>query len=146
MKFPYILLFSCVATFIACSDDSSTTSAPITKETKYDCSTEEGVVVAYPAGGETFKLGDTITVVYGADSSLAGPFFSFKLRENEDDVGTELTDEAVGEENPDGKTCYEQKVWLDPELLSASEEAFIQVVPYVKTKLLGKSGKFTITE
>lgn len=170
MKFPFVLLLSSVLAFWACSDDSSSTSAkdePVPssdskseakssdskaksssskKEAKYDCTTDNGVVVAYPAGGEKFKLGDTITVVYGADASLAGPFFIFKYRENEDDMGTELTEEAAGEENPDGKTCYEQKVWLDPDLLNASDEAFIQVVPYVKTKNNGKSGKFTVAE
>lgn len=177
MKLPYVLFLSCALAFMACSDDSSSTSAkdePVassdskkevkssdskekssdSKEkssdskdnAKYDCTTESGVVVVYPAGGEKFKLGDTITVVYGADPSLAGPFFSFKYRENEDDYGTELTEEAVGEENPDGKTCYEQKIWLDPDLLNTSDEAFIQVVPYVKTKLNGKSGKFTVAE
>lgn len=163
MKLPYVLFLSCALAFMACSDDSSSTSAkdePVAssdskkddkssdtkKEAKYDCTADGKVVVAFPAGGEKFKLGDTITVVYGADPSLAGPLFIFRYRENEEDMGTELLDESAGEANPDGKTCYEQKVWLDPELLNASDEAFIQVVPYSKTSKNGKSGKFTVTE
>lgn len=113
---------------------------------KYDCTTSDGVVVVYPEGGEKFKLGDSVTVIYGADPGLAGPFFYFKYRANEDDIGMDLTDEAAGEENPDGKTCYKQTVYLDPDLLDASEEAFINVIPYVKTQKNGKSGKFTVTE
>lgn len=162
MKLPFVLLLSSALAFLACSDDSSSTSAKddapssssakakssssAKAEAKYDCTTDDAVVVAYPAGGEKFKLGDTITVVYGAAPSLAGPLFIFRYRENDEDSGTELLDESAGEENPDGKTCYEQKVWLNPELLNASKEAFIQVIPYSKTSKMGKSGKFTVAE
>lgn len=144
MKLASVVLLSSALAFLACSDDSSSTSA--SSKGGYDCSTSSGVVVAYPAGGESFKLGDTITVVYGADPSLAGPLFIFRYRANNDDMGTELTEESTGEAKPDGKTCYEQKVWLDPDLLDTSDEAFIQVVPYSKTSKNGKSGKFTVTE
>lgn len=175
MKFPYVMLLSCALAFWACSDDESSTSAkdePVASsdskakssdskekssdskekssdskdDAKYDCTTESGVVVVSPAGGEKFKLGDTVTVVYGADPSLAGPMFRFVYHENGEDMGTDLMEESAGEENPDGKTCYEQKVWLDPDALNASDEAYIQVVPYVKTRLNGSSGKFTVAE
>jgi len=162
MKFAYVALLATTLAFWACSDDDSSSTKPSTetpsssseKDSKdngssteaYDCSTEDGVVVVYPKGGEKFKIGETIKVVYGADASLAGPQFIFRYRENESDMGTELTDEAVGEKNPDGKTCYEQEVKLDADLVNASDEAFIQVVPYVKTKKNGKSGKFTVSE
>ena len=162
MKLAYVALLATSLAFWACSDDDSsstkasseTPSSSSEKDSKdngsstesYDCTTEDGVVVVFPKGGESFKLGQTIKVVYGADASLAGPQFIFKYRENEEDMGTELTTEAVGEKNPDGKTCYEQEVKLYGNLINPSSEAFIQVVPYVKTKKNGKSGKFTVTE
>lgn len=156
MKLPYVLFLSCALAFMACSDDDSASASTSNdepksstsekKDAKYDCTTDDAVVVAYPAGGEKFKLGDTITVVYGAAPSLAGPLFSFRYRENDDDYGTDLTEESAGEENPDGKTCYEQKLWLNPDDINASDEAFIQVIPYSKTSKMGKSGKFTVTE
>ncbi|MBO7412644.1 MAG: hypothetical protein J6U20_03140 [Fibrobacter sp.] len=162
MKLAYVALLATSLAFWACSDDESSSTKPANetpsssseKDTKdngsqsesYDCTTEDGVVVVYPKGGETFKLGETIKVVYGADPSLAGPQFVFKYRENEEDMGTELIEESAGEKNPDGKTCYEQEVKLDGDLINPSSEAFIQVVPYSKTKKNGKSGKFTVTE
>ena len=162
MKFAYVAILAASIAFWACSDDESSTTKPSSetpssssqKDSKdngsstasYDCTTEDGVVVVYPKGGEKFKLGETIKVVYGADPSLAGPQFVFKYRENEEDMGAELIEESAGEKNPDGKTCYEQEVKLDGDLINPSSEAFIQVVPYSKTKKNGKSGKFTVTE
>lgn len=153
MKLTYAAILATSLAFWACSDDSSSTSASDEKtpssdssSAKYDCTTEDGVVVVYPKGGEKFKIGETIKVVYGADPSLAGPQFIFKYRANENDAGKELTETSVGEQEPDGKTCYEQEVKLDASLVEPSKEAFIQVIPYVKTKKNGKSGKFTVTE
>lgn len=112
----------------------------------YDCSVSEGVVVVYPKGGETFKVGDIVKVVYGASPDLAGPQFIFRYRATDDDTGEILVDTSAGERDPDGKTCYEQEVILDASLVRPSTEAFIQVIPYVKTKSNGKSGKFTVTQ
>lgn len=155
MKYSYVAFLAFALAFGACSDDESSTTAPKDEKpapssdsnsAKYDCTVEDGVVVAYPKGGEKFKLGETIKVVYGASPNLAGPQFNFKYRANENDPGTDLTDESAGEVNPDGKTCYEQEVKLDAELLDPSNEAFIVVMPYVETRKNGKSGKFTVTE
>lgn len=143
MKFYSAALLALAMAFAACSDDDSPSSA---SSSKYDCSTSDGVVVVSPKDGDKFKLGDTVTVIYGADPSLAGPYFYFKYRENDGDMGVDLTEEAAGEENPDGKTCYEQKVWLDPDVVNPSKEAFINVVPYVNSKKNGRSGKITVTE
>ena len=156
MKLAYVALLAPTLAFWACSDDESSSTSPKDEKPtsssdngaeKFDCTTESGVVVVYPKGGESFKIGATIKVVYGADASLAGPQFVFKYRANDEDPGTELINESAGEKNPDGKTCYEQEVKLDASLgVKASNEAFIQVVPYSKTNKLGKSGKFTVTE
>ena len=156
MKFSYVAILVAALAFWACDDDDSSSTKPSSETpssssnkdsstASYDCSVEDGVVVAYPKGGEKFKLGETVKVVYGASENLAGPQFIFRYRASENDAGTDLTDEAVGEKSPDGKTCYEQEVVLDAEL-ATSEEGFIQVIPYVETRKNGKSGKFTVTE
>ena len=156
MKLTYAVILATSLAFWACSDDESSTSASNNNPTpssnsnsgtaEYDCTTSDGVVVVYPKGGETFKIGETIKVVYGADPSLAGPQFIFKYRANEESEGSELTSTSAGEENPDAKPSIEQEVKLDASLVEPSTEAFIQVVPYVKTRKNGKSGKFTVTE
>lgn len=153
MKFPYAILMAASLAFFACDSGSSSTSAedndggktPSKQETnKKDCSVDDGVVVVYPAGGETFKMGDTLTVIYGASANLAGPMFRFVYRENADDMGTDFMTRSAGEANPDGKTCYEQKVVLDPELINTSDEAVIAVIPYNKPAKMGKSASFKV--
>ena len=71
MKLFSVLFLAASFALVACGDDSSS-SAPAddngsSSKTKYDCSVSGGVKVVYPTGGETFHLGDTITVVYGSD-------------------------------------------------------------------------------
>lgn len=153
MKLTYAVILATSLAFWACSDDSSSTSASDEKtpssdssSAKYDCTTEDGVVVVYPKGGEKFKVGETIKVVYGASPDLSGSQFRFAYRANEDADVNDLTESSAGEKNPDGKTCYEQEVKLDASLVEPSKEAFIQVIPYAKTRKNGKSGKFTVTE
>ena len=55
--------------FTACDDSSSASDEG---KVSYDCSVKDGVKVAYPKGGESFKIGDTITVVFGADVEDSG--------------------------------------------------------------------------
>ncbi len=109
-----------------------------------ECSVTDGVKVVYPKGGETFKMGDTITVVYGSDVQGSGYRFVFKT--SEDDVGLDMLEESAGPETPDGKTCYEQKVVLTKDVAEATETAIIRVVPYEKTAKGANSGRFKVTD
>ena len=79
MKLFSILFLAASFALVACGDDSSSSSAPPNEngsdspsKPKYDCTVKGGVKVLYPAGGETFHLGDTITVVYGSDVQGSG--------------------------------------------------------------------------
>ena len=107
-----------------------------------DCSVKDGIKVFAPKGGELFKLGDTITVVYGSDVEGSGYRFVFKT--SEDDMGMDLLDESVGPTQPDGKTCYEQKVVLKSDNVDFAESAIIRVIPYEKTSKGANSGTFKI--
>ena len=108
MKFTHALLLACSLAFFACGDDDDDSSTgPSTP--KYDCSVKGGVKVVYPAGGESFKIGEEITVVYGTDVDGSGYRFVFKV--DEEDIGMDLFEGSMGLEGKgDGKTCYEQKV------------------------------------
>lgn len=129
---------------VACGDDGSSTSP----SSSSDCSVTNGVVVVSPAAGEKFKIGDTVTVVYGSDIDAGG--FRFQYRENEDDSGTDFFKTSQGpsgpKDAPDGKTCYEQKVVLSKEKVIPSKEAFIRVIPYNETSKGANSATFTVTE
>ena len=156
MKLTYAVILATSLAFWACSDDESSTSASNNNPTpssnsnsgtaEYDCTTSDGVVVVYPKGGETFKIGETIKVVYGADPSLAGPQFIFKYRANEESEGSELTSTSAGEENPDGKTCYTQEVVLSDDYAEPSDEAIIRVVPYERQSKGANSAAFKVKE
>ncbi len=148
MKFSFALTRSLIAfglvALAACSDDSSSASADEPSGQGYDCSVTDGVKVVYPAGGESFKMGDTITVVYGSDVKGSGYQFLFKT--SEDDKGLDMLPESAGPEAPDGKTCYEQKVVLDEEWAEATDTAIIRVQPYEKTAKAANSGSFKVSE
>ncbi len=130
--------------------DSEESSSSVEKEVSSssensevtDCSVKDGVKVFAPKGGELFKLGDTITVVYGSDVEGSGYRFVFKT--SEDDMGMDLLDESVGPTQPDGKTCYEQKVVLKSDDVDFAESAVIRVIPYEKTSKGANSGTFKI--
>ena len=134
-----------VAALVACGDSSSSSSAEDNgSETSYDCSVKDGVKVVAPAKGDSFKMGDTITVVYGSD--VEGSGYSFKFKTSEEDAGTDMLEESAGPEKPDGKTCYEQKVVLTKDVAEPAEEAIIRVVPYEKTSKGSNSGTFKVTK
>ena len=141
MKFSHALILASSLAFRACDDS---TSASDEGGKSRDCSVSDGVKVVYPAGGETFKIGEKITVVYG--SSVQGSGYRFVFKTSEDDIGKDLLEESAGPESPDGKTCYEQEVVLDKNLVKATSNGIIRVVPYEKTKKAANSGTFKVKE
>ena len=144
MKFAHMLAFAAIFTLAACGDDSSSSTGPETSSdsknssssttssssegsTEYDCTVSDGVKVVYPKGGEQFKMGDTITVIYGAKIEDSGFCFKFKL--DESDLGSDMLDESAGPAVGDGKTCYKQEVVLTSDVAEPSETAIIRVHP-----------------
>ena len=130
-------------TFTACDDSSSA------DDKSYDCTVKGGVKVLYPEGGESFKLGETITVIFGSDVEDSG--YRFLLKTSEKDLGLDLLDSSVTVPNPDGKKCFEQKVVLSEDALPDDVElplkgAIIRVSPYIKTSEAANSGAFKLTE
>ena len=107
-----------------------------------DCSVTDGVKVFYPKGGEKFKMGDTITVIYGSDVKGSGYRFVFKTSES--DAGLDMLEESAGPSNPDGKTCYEQKVYLTDDFAEPTETALIRVIPYERSSKGANSGTFSV--
>lgn len=134
------------AAILAACGDSSSSSSPEENgsEVSYDCSVNDGVKVLAPAKGDTFKMGDTITVVYGSD--VQGSGYSFKFKTSEEDPGVDMLEESAGPEKPDGKTCYEQKVVLTKDVAKPTDNAIIRVVPYEKTSKGSNSGTFKVTK
>ena len=148
--------------FTACDDSSSAdsdndktqssssvkkdpASSESTKDKEsYDCSVKGGVKVVYPKGGESFKMGDKIKVVYGSDVNGSGYRFVFKTSEK--DLGLDMLEESAGPESPDGKTCYEQEVVFSDDFAEATETAIIRVIPYENTPKAANSGTFKVTE
>ena len=139
MKFTHALLLASSLAFLACGDDDdSPTAAP-----KYDCSVSDGVKVVYPTKGETFKIGQKVTVVYG--SAVDGSGYRFVFKKNEDDAGKDLTEGSKGFSGKgDGKTCYEYEVVLDASKVAETKTGIIRVVPYEKTNKGATSAEFTV--
>ena len=129
--------------FAAC-DDSSSASSNDDPSASNDCSVEDGVKVVSPKKGDSFKMGETITVVYG--SNVQGSGYRFVFKTSEEDAGVDMLEESAGPEKPDGKTCYEQKVKLTEDVAEPTETAIIRVIPYEKTSKAGNSATFKVTE
>ena len=159
MKFSHALLLASSLAFFACGGDDDDSPAAPSKDNggstvdeggktglkSYDCSVKGGVKVVYPTGGEKFKVGDEITVVYGTDVDGSGYRFVFKV--DEEDIGMDLFEESMGLEGKgDGKTCYEQKVKLSKDVVEATSTAIIRVIPYEDSKKGANSGKFKVSE
>ena len=141
MKLSYALILAGSLAFVACGGDSNPSSA------QADCSVTGGVKVVSPAAGDSYKLNDEITVVYGTDVDDSG--YRVYYYTSDDAEGVSLTSGSVGlDRQGDGKTCYELKVKLDSEIkgVVASTKAFIRVIPYNRSRLYGASGKFTVKE
>ena len=133
--------------FTACDDSSSSPSDD--GKVSYDCSVTDGVKVAYPKGGESFKIGDTVTVIYGTDVEDSG--YRFMLMADENDTGLDMLDASIDPKYLDGKTCNEQKVVISLDYLPEGvelplAEAHIRVAPYTKTAKGSNSGTFKVTE
>lgn len=109
---------------------------------KYDCSVKDGVKVLYPEGGESFKVGETIPVIYGSD--IRGPGYRFVFKMSEDDEGIDLLDESAGEENPNGQSCYVQEVTLSADLIDGRPYGFIRMISYEESRRGANSGAFKI--
>ena len=141
MKFTHALILASSLAFFACGDDESSTGP---SNDTADCSVTDGVKVVSPKGGEEFKIGDKVTVVYGSDVQGSGYRFVFKT--SEEDMGTDLLDGSAGPEQPDGKTCYEQEVVLSEGLVEPTSTAIIRVIPYERQNKGANSGTFKVKE
>ena len=141
MKFSHALLLASSLAFLACGEEDSPSNAT----DKFDCSVTGGVKVVYPTKGETFKIGQKITVIFGSDVDDSGYMIKFKT--DKEDQGVDLTEESVGPAGQaDGKTCYEAEVTLDASKVKETTTGYIRVVPYIKTNKGANSGEFTVTK
>jgi hypothetical protein len=144
MKFSHALLLASSLAFFACGDDDEESPAgPSTPA--YDCTVNDGVKVVYPAGNETFKIGETIDVIFGTTIE-DGYRIVFKM--NAGDQGMDLLDESVDLDGPaDGKTCHTVKVKLSADKgVEATMTGAIRVVPYNKQNKGNNSGLFVVKE
>ena len=140
MKFSHALLLASSLAFLACGDDDDSSS---NASDKFDCTVSDGVKVVYPTKGETFKIGQKITVIYG--STVDGSGYRVKFKTGKDDAGKDLTSGSVGFAGKgDGKTCYEVEVVLDAKKVTETTTGIIRVVPYEKTNKGANSAEFTV--
>lgn len=165
MKFSHALVLASTLAFFACGDDDSSSTGPSSdpqsseskakssdskdksseSKAKFDCTVSGGVKVVSPAAGDEFKIGDTITVVFGSDVEDSG--YRIEFKKDKDSKGKNMgLDGSVGPESPDGKTCYEVDVVLDEEWTETSDEAVIRVIPYNKTSKGANSEAFKVSE
>lgn len=112
------------------------------EEKEYDCSVTDGVKIVSPADGESFRIGDSVNVVFGSDQDYGG--FMIELRFNDGASRVLLLDETL-EGVTDGITCNEKKILLSAEIgVEAANDAYIYIAPYAKQSKAGKSGTFNI--
>lgn len=141
MKFTHALILASSLAFLACGDDESSTGPD---NSSADCSVTDGVKVVSPKGGEEFKVGETIKVVFGSDMDFGG--FGVELRFDEGAKKVNLLEESIDDAVIDGKTCNEYSIKLDAEGIVAADDAYIYVYPYSKQSKAGKSGTFKVKE
>lgn len=122
------------------SSQASNLSSSSANEEK--CAVENGVKVIFPDLNSKFKVGDTIGVVYGSD--VVGSGYRFVYKTSESDAGLDLLESSAGPENPDGKTCYVQKVVLSGDIVDPSKTAFIRVIPYENVSKGASSESFVV--
>lgn len=142
MKKISLIASSLAAAFLmGCGSSSSSSDGE-----QFDCNlSEDGVKVFTPKGGEVFKLGDSVEVTFVAKYKNAGGFKAY-YKASEDDKGVNLFANSIGDEAPDGKHCTTVSAYLDPEIVKASDKAFIQVEAYNAGKIRGNSETFTVQE
>ena len=110
---------------------------------EFDCSVTDGVKVVYPEGGEAFKVGETIKLVFGSDMDFGG--FGVELRFNEGVRKVNLLDHTIDDAVIDGEACNEYSIKLDAELgVVAADDAYIYVYPYSKQSKAGRSEIFKV--
>ena len=113
---------------VSSSSETASSSSAKSNSGAYDCSVTDGVKVVYPAGGETFNVGDEITVVFGTAVEDNGYRIIFK--NGNSDLGMDLLNEYV-EAQMDGKTCNEVRVKLFADRgVEATSTGIIRVAPY----------------
>lgn len=124
--------------------DESSSSVKSNGSAGYDCSVSDGVKVVYPAGGEKFKVGQTIDVVFG--TSIEDNGYRIVFKKNAGDAGMDLREEAFDLNGPaDGKTCYSVKVKLDAEYgVEATSNGIIRVIPYNRSNKGANSKEFVV--
>lgn len=133
---------SSVEEYLSSSSEIEEVSSSSEEVEEGDCPVKNGVKVFAPQANSLFKLGDTVTIVYGSDVKTSGYRFLFK--KSEDDTGVDLLEESAGPTEADGKSCYEQKVVLKSDIVEATNTATIRVTPYEKTSLGANSEKFKV--
>lgn len=145
MKLTYALLLASSLAFLACGDDDDDKSPASPSKAEYDCTVTGGTKILYPAGGETFHIGDKVKVVYASDLDDSGYVLEFK--KDADSKGKALVDGSIG---VDGKAesgkCYEEEVVLSEDVVETSKNAVIRIKPYVNTSKGANSGEFTVVE
>ncbi|MCQ2109056.1 MAG: hypothetical protein MJZ05_09880 [Fibrobacter sp.] len=151
MKLSTILTRSLLAmgfvALVGCDDGSSPSDNGGNSSSELDCSVSDGTVVVSPKGGETFKMGDKIKVVFGTD--VKDGTYRIMFRANEDSDGMDLLEKSIPAKDVeiDGKTCNTVEVVLDEDHnAEVSDEAWIVVRPYSKTAKQGVSKAFKVTE
>ena len=112
-------------------------------EKDFDCSVTDGVKVVFPEGGEFFKVGETIKLVFGSDMDFGG--FGVELRFNGGAQKVNLLEESIDNAVIDGETCNEYSIKLDAELgVVTADDAYIYVYPYSKQSKAGRSEIFKV--
>ena len=125
------------------SDESSSSVKSNGSSADYDCSVSNGVKVVYPAGGEKFKVGQTIDVVFGTSVDDS---YRIVFRKNTSDAGVDLLDESFDLNGPaDGKTCYTVKVKLSGSMgVEPTMHGIIRVAPYNRQNKGANSKEFVV--
>ena len=109
-----------------------------------DCSVTDGVKVVYPAGGESFKIGDSIEVVFGTSVDDS---YRIIFKNGTSDAGLDLRNESFDLNGPaDGKTCYTVKVKLSSDRVVATSNGIIRVAPYNRTNKGANSKEFAVVD
>ena len=124
------------------TNEEPSSSEQNAEKKEYDCSVTDGIKVVSPADGESFRIGDSVNVVFGSDQDYGG--FMIELRFNDGASRVLLLDETL-EGVTDGITCNEKKILLSAEIgVEVANDAYIYIAPYAKQSKAGKSGTFNI--
>lgn len=122
------LLAGCavLSLLVSCGDDSSPVAPPATKPAPMG---QNGITVVSPNGGEEFKVGDSIRVVFNLDTAQAklanlSPTGGVRVRVNcGSDDWFDLTSQQVNYASPQGETTT--KVGIPESVYSSSEKKIV---------------------